>query len=100
VFLGNSGNSLSVLSQFGSKCYFVGALGRDEKTQFIKNDLTRCGIDYSLCPIYDHPLPTSYIVVSKKTGSRTIIHVRGSMPEVSSDTFIETIEKVSNPSDA
>ena len=45
-------------------------------------------IDTSACIFHQHfPLPTSYIVLSQATGTRTIIHYRGRLPELAADAI-------------
>jgi ketohexokinase len=84
---GNCANTLDVLAQLGRRCAWVGVLAGDQGGDFIAADLDRHGIDHS------HALrlgvgatPTSYIALSRATGSRTIVHHRD-LPELAATDF-------------
>jgi ketohexokinase len=79
---GNAANSLVVLSQLGHACAFAGTLASDAQSGLILADLHRAGIATIAC--VRHPggsTPTSYVALSRATGSRTIIHYRD-LPEL------------------
>jgi ketohexokinase len=79
---GNVTNSLVTLSQLGHACAWAGSLGDDPASWAILADLERYGIDARLA--VRHPglsTPTSYVALSRETGSRTIVHYRD-LPEL------------------
>lgn len=79
---GNVTNSLVVLSQLGHPCAWAGTLGDDPASGLILADLDRHAIDTRLA--IRHPgrsTPTSYIALSRATGTRTIVHYRD-LPEL------------------
>jgi ketohexokinase len=79
---GNVTNSLVVLSQLGRACAWAGTLGDDPASGAILADLERYGIDTRLA--VRHPgcsTPTSFVALSRETGSRTILHYRD-LPEL------------------
>jgi ketohexokinase len=74
---GNATNTLVVLSQLGHACRWAGTLADDANSGIIRDDLRRYGIDTSAVRIIGGGrVPTSYIVLSRQTGSRTIVHYR------------------------
>jgi len=80
---GNVTNSLVALSQLGHTCAWAGTLGDDSASGLILADLERYAIDTRLA--FRHPgrsTPTSYIALSRATGTRTIVHYRD-LPELS-----------------
>lgn len=84
---GNATNTLTVLSQLGHDCSWGGVLIDEPDSQIIKHDLANSGIDISSCKqLASGKMPTSYITLSKKTGSRSIIHHRD-CPEFSFSDF-------------
>jgi len=84
---GNATNTLVALSQLGHACAWAGTLGDGEGAQVILDDLRRHRIATAACPVYRGASPpTSYIVVSAATGSRTIVHYRD-LPELTSTDF-------------
>jgi ketohexokinase len=79
---GNCANSLVILAQLGRRCRWVGVLAEDAGAELITADLYRYGIDAEHAVRYPQgATPTSYIAVSRETGSRTIIHHRD-LPEL------------------
>jgi ketohexokinase len=84
---GNAANTLSVLRQLGHDCAWAGTLGTDAEGDRVLEDLELRGIATEACA--RHPgrsTPTSYIVLSRATGSRTIVHYRD-LPELSAADF-------------
>jgi ketohexokinase len=74
---GNATNTLVVLSQFGHTCDWTGILVDEPDAEIIKHDLDQAKVSYQHClHLATGKMPTSYIAVSAKTGSRTIIHHR------------------------
>lgn len=84
---GNAANTLAVLAQLGHRCAWVGTLGDDAAAAFIRADLAGVGVELR------HPVtlpggvtPTSYVALSRATGSRTIVHYRD-LPELAATDF-------------
>jgi ketohexokinase len=74
---GNATNTLVILSQRGHRCTWAGTLAREPDAQVILSDLERHGVDTTPVHTVEHgKVPTSYIALSRITGSRTIIHHR------------------------
>lgn len=86
---GNVTNSLAVLAQLGHSCTWAGTLADDSASREILRDLGGEGVDTRFC--VRHPggrTPTSYVTLSRATGSRTIVHHRD-LPELSSADFAD-----------
>jgi ketohexokinase len=84
---GNATNSLVVLSQLGYACHWAGTLADEPDSRLILEDLARYQIDIKYVCIYkDGKVPTSYVVSSAATGSRTIVHYRD-LPEYRAEDF-------------
>lgn len=78
---GNTTNTAVILSQLGHQCYWAGTLlnhqAGDLDNQLILNDLDKHKINYTHCQFLEHGnIPVSYITLSQKSASRTIIHYR------------------------
>jgi len=79
---GNVTNSLVVLSQLGHVCAWAGTLADDASSALVVADLERHGVDSRLAVRHTGcRTPTSYIALSRATGSRTIVHYRD-LPEL------------------
>lgn len=88
---GNCTNSLVVLSQLGHRCTWGGVLAREPDAARIVADLGIYGIDLS--PVRELPqgkMPTSYVTLNQRNGSRSIVHYRD-LPEYAYADF-EAIE--------
>lgn len=84
---GNATNTLVVLSQFGHQCSWAGTLADEPDARLIRADLARHTIDISAVELLPRgKVPTSYITLSQRTGSRTIVHYRD-LPEYSYEHF-------------
>jgi ketohexokinase len=84
---GNAGNTLVVLSQLGHDCSWAGTLACDAAAGQIVGDLEGHGIDTRWAlRVSEGVSPTSYILHSEATASRTIIHYR-ELAEFSSEAF-------------
>ncbi len=84
---GNVTNTLVVLSQLGHRCRWAGTLSDDSGSAAIRDDLAQYDIDTAhVQQIPGAHAPTSYIALSMRNGSRTIIHYRD-LPEYGLDTF-------------
>jgi len=78
---GNATNTLVVLSQQGHEVTWAGTLADDAGSEFIRAELVRYGVDMD--PVQRVPgghVPTSYVTLNARNGSRTIVHYRD-LPE-------------------
>lgn len=74
---GNAANTLVVLSRLGHDCSWAGTLAGDAAAGQIVGDLADHGIDIRWAKRLPGGMtPTSYILLSRATASRTIIHYR------------------------
>jgi len=84
---GNASNTLTVLSELGHHCSWLGTLADDCFADIICADLEKNNIEYSMSPkIKNSITPTSHILLSKETASRNIIHFRSLRELVFEDT--------------
>ncbi len=84
---GNATNSLVVLSQLGHRCGWAGVVADGADGRFVLDDLARQGVDTRLCRSQPGGvLPTSYVTLSRETGTRTIVHYRD-LPEYDFASF-------------
>jgi ketohexokinase len=84
---GNVTNTLAVLSQLGVACCWAGMLVDNAEGRFVLDDLARYRIDTASCSFAAQgDMPVSSILVSRQTGSRTIIHFRD-LPEYAFASF-------------
>ena len=84
---GNCTNTLAVLSQLGHRCAWGGVLAEEPDGRPIRDDLQGQGIDLRAVRTRQHgKVPTSYITLNRRNGSRTIIHYRD-LPEYDYDDF-------------
>ena len=74
---GNAANSLVVLSQLGHECAWAGIYANEPDSWRLLEDLSRYHVDVSCaCCASEGKVPTSYVTLSRTTGSRTIVHYR------------------------
>ena len=84
---GNATNTLAVLSQLGHRCAWGGVIADEPDSRHILDDLQALGIDTEPCVHHaGGKAPTSYICLSRDSGTRTIVHYRD-LPEFSCDDF-------------
>jgi ketohexokinase len=79
---GNAANTLTVLQQLHYHCDWLGTYADDQNAHWLIQALQKHGIKTRFAT--QHPntqTPTSYITLSRETGSRTIIHYRH-LPEL------------------
>ncbi|XP_077384616.1 ketohexokinase isoform X2 [Festucalex cinctus] len=85
---GNASNSCTVLSLLGSPCAFMGSLCAGPVASFILEDFARFQVEVCLpreraaCVT-----PTSLVIGSAATGSRTILHMNSNIPDVTFEDF-------------
>lgn len=84
---GNAANTAIVLAQLGVQAFWVGNLA--QPAEIIERGFARHGVDASLSVrIPGAAMPTSYILLSEATGSRSIVHYRD-LPEYRAADFPE-----------
>jgi ketohexokinase len=84
---GNAANTLVALSQLGHRCSWAGTLAAEPDADIIRADLAGHGVDLSAVHTVAHgKVPTSYVTLSRLSGSRTIVHHRD-LPEYHSREF-------------
>ncbi len=80
---GNATNTLVMLSQLGHRCSWGGVCVESPEGKRILADLALFAIDIGPCRILSEgTVPTSYILLNQRNGSRTIVHYRD-LPEFS-----------------
>lgn len=84
---GNATNTLVVLSQLGHDCAWAGTLAAEPDAERIEADLHEHRIDLgAVHTVANGKVPTSYVTLSRLSGSRTIVHFRD-LPEYHSRDF-------------
>lgn len=84
---GNATNTLVVLSQRGHECAWGGVVADEPDGVRILDDLAKHRIDTRHCRVErTGKVPTSYIALNRRNGSRTIIHYRD-LPEFGFEDF-------------
>jgi ketohexokinase len=84
---GNAANTATILAQLGVQAFWVGNLA--QSAEIIEHGFARHGVDASLAVrIPNAAMPTSYILLSKASGSRSIVHFRD-MPEYCAEDFLK-----------
>ena len=83
---GNAANTAMALAVLGNRVSWVGNLAQPAPT--VEQDFARHGVDVSRAlRVADAEMPTSYILLSAATGSRSIVHFRN-MPEYRAEDFV------------
>ncbi len=84
---GNATNTLVVLSQLGHRCSWAGVLVDEPDGRRVRAELDRYAIDCAPCRMLgEGKMPTSYITLSRQSGSRSIVHFRN-LPEYAFEDF-------------
>ncbi len=74
---GNVTNTLVVLSQLGHRCCWGGVLTDGAEARVIRDDLAGFGIEMDAVRLASSgKVPTSYITLNRRNGTRTIVHYR------------------------
>lgn len=85
---GNASNSATVLTHLGRKCELLTTFSDDRMFAFVIDDLKDRGIDIKNAFYYQsRNIPFSTVLLSKKTGMRTIIHFNKDLPHVNFNNF-------------
>ena len=84
---GNCANTLAVLADLGHACRWLGTVAEDAGGGRILADLQHRAIDCAAAVrVPGAATPTSYVCLSRRTGSRTIVHHRD-LPELTARDF-------------
>lgn len=84
---GNATNTLVVLTQLGHACDWAGVLVDQPGAAPVQDELARYRINTRYCRrLTSGAMPTSYITLSRDTGTRTIVHYRD-LPEYDRAAF-------------
>ena len=84
---GNATNTLVALSQLGHHCSWAGTLANEPDGSLILADLASHQIDTSAVhSVAQGKVPTSYVALNRRNGSRTIVHYRD-LPEYNHRDF-------------
>lgn len=85
---GNACTNAAVLTQLGMECEFLGSLSRGLEAEFVSEHLLQRGVRYDNCVQHsDCGTPTSFVTLSLTTGSRTVVHSRNNLPELTVSAF-------------
>ncbi|XP_037089384.1 ketohexokinase-like isoform X2 [Pollicipes pollicipes] len=79
---GNASNTATVLSLLGADAEFLGSIPKGSLCRFIEDGFGADSVAISHCPRFEAQTPTSCVIVSQETGTRTIIHSNRDLPEV------------------
>lgn len=86
---GNAANSAIVMQQLGINTSLMAQFADDLQASLVLSQLHAQGVDTSRCPVqHDSTTPTSYISLSRQTGSRTIVHYR-QLDELHAASFVQ-----------
>lgn len=83
---GNAANTALVLSQLAQDVYLSGVVANDDHGIWLKSHLRDHGVNVDHVRHHSGASPTSYITLSQKNGSRTIVHHR-ELDELSTSDF-------------
>ncbi|XP_078365873.1 ketohexokinase-like [Oculina patagonica] len=85
---GNACNTCTVLTELGVDCELFGSMSYGLQADFIRKHLAERRIRYNNCVCHTNcGTPTSCVVLSLLTGSRTIVHSRNNLPELTVTEF-------------
>lgn len=86
---GNAANTASVLAQLGDQVAWAGNLSDGPESDMARASLSGFGVDSTHAQVVPGGhMPTSYVSLSRATGSRTIVHFRD-LPEYPAAAFAE-----------
>lgn len=86
---GNASNNCTVLSQLDYPCEFLGILNKEKFSQYLQDDMQKNKIDFSHCRVMEdgQDCPTSIVILSAESASRTIIHHHNNQDELNIQDF-------------
>lgn len=90
---GPVGNALAAAAVLGAKAVYLGTMPDSADGDFLADELERSGVRCRAKRIDADPF-TSYVILSKNTGSRTVIFEKGTLPDDSAYLNMEELKKV------
>lgn len=86
---GNAANTSQVLAQLGLEVHLFSAFAaRNSMSDFARSSLEQDKVITKHCAVLEScGFPTSCCIVAENTGSRTILHGRNGMPELTTENF-------------
>ena len=85
---GNACTNCTLLTQLGMDCEFLGSLSRGVEAEFVCKHLCDRGVRHGSCVRHSNcGTPTSCVTLSLDTGSRTVVHARNNLPELTVSAF-------------
>ena len=84
---GNACNTCTVLNELGIDCEFFGSMSDGLQADFIRKCMEERKLRYQRVCHTNCGTPTSSVILSLRTGSRTIIHARNNLPELKVEDF-------------
>ncbi|KAF2352682.1 Carbohydrate kinase PfkB [Trinorchestia longiramus] len=85
---GNASNTCTVLALLGSRPSLACTLANSHEKQFMVADLAKYGIGDEHIVYHDGvTCPSSMVICSRETGSRTIVHSNQNLPELTVEDF-------------
>ena len=92
---GNAANTSAVLGMLNQQVDFVGTVANNKNmaknvvSNFVFKEMQSYNVDMTNVAIkYNHETPCSQVIINSKNGSRTILHCRRSLPELSAEDLI------------
>lgn len=85
---GNAANTAAILGQFGHRSGLAAVVARDAGGDAIVRQLVERGLDVTHCVRRPGATPTSHILRSQASGSRTIVHHRD-LPELAAEDLAQ-----------
>lgn len=85
---GNASNSATVFALLGGTTRFFGTLTDSDEIAFLIKDLRKYNICFDKCPkIANSTCPLSVVILSKSSGSRTVLHTNTNLRELTLEDF-------------
>ena len=93
---GNASNSASVFSLLGGNAEFFGTLAGDENSRdmsSLKQDFEKLKVNIERCVVIPETFcPTSIVILSKESGTRTVLHTNKDLRELQLSDFQSQID--------
>ncbi|XP_045116117.1 ketohexokinase-like isoform X1 [Portunus trituberculatus] len=87
---GNAANNSTVLGLLGAKAAFLGTIADSHEKRFLLDDFAKYGVNTEKVVVCKGcECSTSFVILSRASASRTIIHSNKNLPELSVDDFAQ-----------